>query len=71
MVDFLADLSHFVIMDIENEKTRDVGFEIFTIRYDYISKYCVDCRLQGHNKEKCRIINPKLNLKKDIDKIKH
>ncbi|KAG5604764.1 hypothetical protein H5410_026256 [Solanum commersonii] len=70
MVDLLADLPHSMIMDIENEETGEVRSETVTIRYDYIPKYCVECRLQGHNKEKCRIINLELNLEKDGEKIK-
>lgn len=30
------------------------------VQYDYIPKYCVECKLQGHDMKKCRIIHLEL-----------
>lgn len=30
------------------------------IQYDALLKYCKECRLQGHNDEECRKLNPNL-----------
>lgn len=52
-------------MDIENEKTGETRSQAVHIRYDYIPKYCEECKLQGHNKQECRILNPEPQM---IDK---
>lgn len=56
-VDLLADLPKKVTMDIENEITGEVRTEWVKIQYDYIPKYCMECRLQGHNEEECKILH--------------
>lgn len=30
------------------------------IKYDYVSKYCTMCKLQGHNEQQCYVLYPKL-----------
>lgn len=52
-------------MDIENEKTGETRSQAVHIRYDYIPKYCEECKLQGHNKRECKILNPESQM---IDK---
>ncbi|WMV24108.1 hypothetical protein MTR67_017493 [Solanum verrucosum] len=42
------------------------------IKYDYVPKYCANCRLQGHNEQECYALHPELYPKKndgtDIEK---
>ncbi|WMV57128.1 hypothetical protein MTR67_050513 [Solanum verrucosum] len=57
LVDLRADLPKKIYMDIENEKTGETRSQAVHIRYDYILKYCEKCKLQGHNKLECRILN--------------
>ncbi|XP_060195290.1 uncharacterized protein LOC132624542 [Lycium barbarum] len=45
-------------MDIENEKTGAIRTVNVQIHYDYLPKYCKECKLQGHDEYDCRIINP-------------
>ncbi|WMV15250.1 hypothetical protein MTR67_008635 [Solanum verrucosum] len=35
------------------------------IKYDYVPKYCVTCRLQGHNEQECYALHPELYPKKN------
>ncbi|KAH0665376.1 hypothetical protein KY290_027621 [Solanum tuberosum] len=65
LVDLRADLPKKVYMDIENEKTGETRSQAVHIRYDYIPKYCEECKLQGHNKRECKILNPESQM---IDK---
>ncbi|KAG5615945.1 hypothetical protein H5410_015769 [Solanum commersonii] len=60
-----VDLPKKVYMDIKNEKTGETRSQAVHIRYDYTPKYCEECKLQGHNKRECRILNPEPQM---IDK---
>lgn len=60
LIDLLDDLPKKVRMDIENEATGTVRTEWVKIQYDYIPKYCKECRLHGHNEEECRRLHPEL-----------
>lgn len=61
LIDLLVDRPSKVIrMDIENEATGAVRTEWVKIQYDYIPKYCKECRLQGHNEEECRRLHLEL-----------
>ncbi|KAG5599633.1 hypothetical protein H5410_031003 [Solanum commersonii] len=60
-----VDLPKKVYKDIENEKTGEKRSQAVHIRYDYIPKYCEECKLQGYNKQECRILNPEPQM---IDK---
>ncbi|MCD9559758.1 hypothetical protein HAX54_018003, partial [Datura stramonium] len=45
LVDILAQLPNHVRLDIEDEETGAIKIERVTINYDYLSKYCKECRL--------------------------
>lgn len=59
-VDLLAELPKRVHMGIEDEITGAIRTEWVRIQYDYIPKYCMECKLQGQNKEECWILHPEL-----------
>lgn len=52
-IDLLAKLPKRVRMDIEDEVIGATRTEWVGIQYDYIPKYCKECKLQGHNEEAC------------------
>ncbi|XP_075088391.1 uncharacterized protein LOC142170390 [Nicotiana tabacum] len=66
LVDLLADLPKKVRMDIVNEVNGDVRTEWVTINYDYLPKYCKECKLQGHDILECWRINPDLRESKNV-----
>lgn len=37
------------------------------IKYDYMPKYCSNCKLQGHDEQECYVLHPEL-YKKDGEK---
>lgn len=59
-VDLLADLPKRMRMNIENEVNGMIRTKCVKIQYDYIPKYCRECKLQGHNEEECRRLHPEL-----------
>lgn len=67
-VDLLSDLSKRVNVGIK-KKTGEIMAKWITIKYDYLPKYCKNCKLQGHNKKKCFVLHPEL-YPKDEEKIK-
>ncbi|XP_019230680.1 PREDICTED: uncharacterized protein LOC109211587 [Nicotiana attenuata] len=60
LVDLLDELPKKVRMDIVDEATGDVRTEWVIIKYDYIPKYCKECKLQGHDMIECWRIHPEL-----------
>lgn len=52
-------------MEIEiKDKGEDVSRVIkVRVEYDSLPKYCKRCKMQGHNKEECRILHPELKRK--------
>lgn len=67
-VDLLADLPKKVRMDIENEATGEVRTEWVKIQYDFMPKYCKECKLQGHDMIKYWRLHPELIEHKDNEK---
>ncbi|KAK4737232.1 hypothetical protein R3W88_000929 [Solanum pinnatisectum] len=47
------------------KKTGEINEKWITIKYDYLSKYCKTCKLQGHNEKECFIIHPELYPKEE------
>lgn len=52
-VDLLADFTKKIRMDIVDESTGKVRTKWVKAQYDYIPKYCKECKLQGHNEDEC------------------
>ncbi|XP_070020060.1 uncharacterized protein [Nicotiana sylvestris] len=67
-VDLLADLPKKVRLDIVNEHTGDIRTEWVTIKYDYLPKYCKECKLQGHDVFECWKIHPELMASRNDEK---
>lgn len=55
LVDLKKDFPKVVQMNIENEVTEEVRSSMVAIKYDYVPKYCLDCKMQGHDNEECRM----------------
>lgn len=51
LIDLLVGLPKKVRMDIDNEAIGETRTKWVNIQYDYIPKYCIECRLQGHNEK--------------------
>lgn len=49
LVGLLVDLPKKIRMDIENEGIGDIRTEWVKNQYDFLPKYCKECRIQGHD----------------------
>jgi len=58
-VDLLGDFPKRINLGMRM-KTGEVKEKWITIKYDYVPKYCKNCKLQGHNGNECFIIHPEL-----------
>ncbi|XP_060194966.1 uncharacterized protein LOC132624162 [Lycium barbarum] len=47
-VDLISDFPKFVMMEIEDEDTKQARNVKVKFHYDYLPKYCTECMLQGH-----------------------
>ncbi|KAG5620559.1 hypothetical protein H5410_005777 [Solanum commersonii] len=47
-------------MEIVNEGTNKSWVEKVKVQNDVLPKYCVECKLQGHNTMECRMLHPEL-----------
>ncbi|KAF3630707.1 hypothetical protein FXO38_27005 [Capsicum annuum] len=56
-------------MNIENESIGEVRVNMVSIKYDYVPKYCWECKMQGHNMKKCRA--SKVSKDKEESKVQH
>ncbi|MCD7467972.1 hypothetical protein HAX54_005694 [Datura stramonium] len=52
-------------MDIEDEATEALKTIQVNIQYDYLSKYCKECKLQGHNINECWRVQPQTIVVKE------
>ncbi|KAH0650073.1 hypothetical protein KY284_029985 [Solanum tuberosum] len=66
-VDLLSDFSKRIKIGVRKQSTREVVEKWITIKYDYVSKYCTTCKLQGHDEKACYILHPELYPKEDKD----
>lgn len=70
LLNLLDNLPTKVRMDILNEMSGTVRTEWVTVRYEYLPKYCKECKIQGHDMFECWRIHPELmESKKDKQKI--
>ncbi|KAF3641418.1 hypothetical protein FXO38_09638 [Capsicum annuum] len=63
-LDLLTERQQYVMIDIENEATKEVRRINVKIKYDILPTYHTNCKLQGHEEAKCRVLHPE--LKKEI-----
>ncbi|KAG5624686.1 hypothetical protein H5410_009904 [Solanum commersonii] len=69
LVHLNSDLSKVIRMNIKNEETGVERTETVHIRYDYLPKYCFQCKLQGHDEVECRVLNPELRPEKENNEL--
>uniref|UniRef100_M1DGV0 Uncharacterized protein n=1 Tax=Solanum tuberosum TaxID=4113 RepID=M1DGV0_SOLTU len=69
LVDLKKNFPKVVQMNIENEATGEVRYNMVAIKYDYVPKYCFDCKMQGHNNEECRM--RKIPQPRDVENFQH
>lgn len=58
-MDLLGEFPKQVNVGIK-KKTWEIVAKWVTIRYDYLPKYCKNCKLQGHNEKECFVLHPEL-----------
>ncbi|KAH0743200.1 hypothetical protein KY290_031193 [Solanum tuberosum] len=54
LVDLKGKFPNSVQMNIENPKMGEIRLNMIKNQYDYVSKYCLECKMQGHNKDNCK-----------------
>lgn len=54
-VDLLAEFPKWINSGMRR-KSEEVAKKWIPIRYDYVPKYCKECRLQGHNEKEYYVI---------------
>ncbi|KAH0639693.1 hypothetical protein KY285_036279 [Solanum tuberosum] len=54
LLDLKGDFPKSIVVDIVNDITGDSRKEVVHIKYDYVPKYCNECKVQGHDIEDCR-----------------
>lgn len=57
LLDLMGTFPKVVHMNIENKVTEEIRNTIEEIKYDYVPKYCLECKIQGHNEANCRVLN--------------
>ncbi|KAM3199687.1 hypothetical protein P3L10_032047 [Capsicum annuum] len=67
-VDLLGDFPKKINIEIR-KKTGEVVEKWIHIKYDYVPKYCKECKLQGHNEKECYFIHPELYPKEDNEEV--
>ncbi|KAF3676742.1 hypothetical protein FXO38_04149 [Capsicum annuum] len=65
-VDLLIELPKRVNVGIK-KKSGEIVAKWITIKYDYLPKYCKNCKLQGHNEKECFVLHPYLYSKDEDD----
>ncbi|KAH0717258.1 hypothetical protein KY285_013289 [Solanum tuberosum] len=63
-VDLLGEFPNRINIGVRKQ-SGEVVEKWIRIKYDYVPKYCVTCRLQGHNEQECYALHPKLYPKKN------
>lgn len=59
-VDLFDVLPEFVEIEIKGKGENSSRVLKIRVEYDILPKYCKRCKMQGHNKDDCSIIYPKL-----------
>lgn len=42
------------------KKTGEIVAKWVNTKYDYLPKYCKNCKLQGHSENECFVLHPEL-----------
>ncbi|KAG5610931.1 hypothetical protein H5410_022212 [Solanum commersonii] len=64
-VDLIANLPEWVEIEVISPGKQSTRIEKIKIQYDFLTKYCRTCKLQGHNEEECRTIHPELKYARE------
>lgn len=74
-VDLLGEFPKRINIGIK-KKNREIVAKWIQIKFDYLPKYCKNCKSQGHNEKECFVLHPELypkeeesEKKKRVDKI--
>ncbi|KAK4732871.1 hypothetical protein R3W88_025859 [Solanum pinnatisectum] len=67
LVDLKETFPKSMHINIEDEDTGEIRTNVVDIRYDYVPKYCGECKMQGHDKHNCRVINQVNNTEKPLE----
>ncbi|KAF3672494.1 hypothetical protein FXO37_07486, partial [Capsicum annuum] len=54
LIDLKGNFPKSVVMDTVNEEMGEQRTEIILIESDYLSKYCEESKMQGHDDDECR-----------------
>ncbi|KAG5568397.1 hypothetical protein H5410_064587 [Solanum commersonii] len=60
LVDLKREFPKFFSMDIINEATGELRTEAIQIRYDYVPKYCEECRIKGTTRRSAEFATTKM-----------
>lgn len=69
-IDLLSKIPDYLELKIGNEKTKKSRIEKITTNYHFLSKYCKECKLQGHRESECRFPHPDLRPSYEEEKVK-
>ncbi|WMV41340.1 hypothetical protein MTR67_034725 [Solanum verrucosum] len=58
-VDLLREFPKRINVGVR-KKSGDISEKWVKIKYDYVPKYCKNCKIQGHNDQECYVIHPEL-----------
>ncbi|KAH0761341.1 hypothetical protein KY290_017414 [Solanum tuberosum] len=62
-MDLLSDFPKRINVGVKKKSGEIIGKWV-RIKYDYVPKYCTNCKIQGHNEQQCYVIHPELYPKK-------
>lgn len=63
-VDLTAKIPDYVEIEVVNGNIKESMVEQIKIQYDFLLKYSMNCKHQGHNETQCRILHPELRLQR-------
>ncbi|KAH0689108.1 hypothetical protein KY289_016466 [Solanum tuberosum] len=58
-VDLLSEFPKRINVGVRKQ-SGEIIEKWIRIKYDYVPKYCMNCRIQGHNDQECYVIHPDL-----------
>lgn len=61
-VDLMANIPKYMEIMVVNSATMESRVGKVRIKYDFLSKYCKQCKLQGHEEQECRTLHPELKV---------
>lgn len=64
-VDLLGQFPKQINIGVRKKSTGEIKEKWIDIRYDYMSKYCNNCKLQGHAQTDCYMLHPELYSKEE------